>query len=240
MILGSKRKKANISTSGKLTKLVLLLFLVIGVCPVFSQIMVSPTDKPNSLIICEGDSTFSFIIANTSGSTISGAILTLDLPTNCKYIVGSILNAAELDITNLNQPTFSLPDILNNTSHDVDFNAEIICGYDNTEDFIYNVVYNNSVYSGFDSPLQNYYYPSIVITNITNSSATIQINQSITRDFTIEQQGLVASLDTLIILDEHTTDIEVLSINPHPWLLPVYAISINGTPDAGETDGNAK
>ena len=175
--------------------------------------MVSPTGQPASLTVCEGDGLFSLLIANTSGSTVLGATLRLDLPTSCRYKQNSVTNATELDLSNLNQPTFSLPDIPNNTSLTIAFNAEIICGYDNSEDFNYIVTHNNSVYSGYDSPLQNYYYPSIVISNITNSSATIQINQSVTRDFTIEQQGLASSLDTLIILDEHTTDIEVVSVN---------------------------
>ncbi len=179
----------------------------------FSQIMISSLHKPSSMTICEADSTFSLLVANTSGSTVSGAILTVDLPTSCLYIPGSIANASELDISNLNQPTFTLPNILNNTSHGVDFNSEIVCGYDNTEDFNYFVNYNSSVFSGFDTPLQNYYYPSIVITNITNSSATVQINQSVVRDFTIEQQGLFASVDTLVVIDEHTNDIDVLSVN---------------------------
>ncbi|HJN05979.1 MAG TPA: hypothetical protein QF480_05140, partial [Bacteroidales bacterium] len=201
--------------------------------------MVSPTSQPSSLIICEGDSTFSLLIANTTGSTMSGATLLLDLPAYCQYIPGSISGATELDISNLNQPTFSLPDIINNTAHNVDYNAEIICGYDNTEFFNYTVNYNSSNYSGSDSPLQNYYYPSIVITNITNGSATIQINQSVTRDFTIEQQGLNASVDTLIILDEHTTDIEVLSVNigtliidpgPGPTLIDTIIITGSDLP----------
>ncbi len=181
--------------------------------PLFSQIMVSPTQQPSSLVICEGDSTFSLLIANTSGNTISGSVLNLNLPSSCLYIPGSIIGANEFDISNLNQPVFSVPDILNNTSHNMDFNAEVICGFDNSEDFIYLLTHNNNVYTGFDTPLQNYYYPSIVITNITNSSATVQVNQSITRDFTIEQQGLVASLDTLIIIDEHSSDIEVVSVS---------------------------
>jgi PKD repeat protein len=175
--------------------------------------MVSPTGQPTSLIICEGDSVFSILVANTSGSTISGSNLILELPDNCKYIQGSILNATELDISNLNRPEFSLPNILNNTSLNINYNAEITCGYDNTQNFTYIVNHNSSVYTGSDSPLQNYYYPSVVITNVTNSSATIQVNQSIVRDFTIEQQGLYASLDSLIIIDEHSTDIEILSVS---------------------------
>ena len=209
----NEKEKAIFFISEKRTKLILVLVLLLGITPLFSQIMISPTHKPLSMTICESDSTFSLLISNTFGNTISGAILSIDLPTSCNYKPGTILNAVELDISDLNQPTFSLPNIANNTSHNIDFNAEIVCGYTNSELFNYIVTHNNSTYSGFDSPLQNYYYASIVITNITNSSATIQINQSITRDFTIEQQGLNASIDTLIVIDEHSTDIDVLNVS---------------------------
>lgn len=175
--------------------------------------MVSPTGQPSSLIICEGDSTFSLLIANTSGNTISGSNLTLELPDNCLYIPGTSGNATEIDISNLNSPVFSLPDIINNTSLNVSYNAEVVCGYDNTQDFTYIVTHNSNTYSGYDTPLQNYYYPSVVITNISNNSVTIHVNQTITRDFTIEQQGLYGALDTLIVVDEHTADIEVLSVS---------------------------
>ncbi|MBC8319923.1 MAG: PKD domain-containing protein, partial [Bacteroidetes bacterium] len=213
LISRNKETKSFFITFLNPVKYIILLFFIIGFQQLFSQVMVSPTGKPNALIICEGDSTFSLLIANTTGGTMSGATLLLDLPADCQYIPASISGAAELDISNLNQPTFSIPGIANNTAHDVEYNAEIGCGYDNTEDFNYIVNYNNSNYTGTDGPLQNYYFPSVVITNITNSSATVQVNQSVTRDFTIEQQGLNASLDTLIILDEHTSDIEVLSVN---------------------------
>jgi len=250
LITRNKKEKAYSDIIKRNIKHLVFVLFLLGVLPVFSQIMVSSSHKPLSMTICESDSTFSLLIANTSGSTVSGAVLALDLPSSCRYIPGSIVNATELNITNLNQPTFSLPNILNNTTHNVDYNAEIICGYDNTENFNYTVNHNNLAYTGFDSPLQNYYYPSIVITSITNSSATVQVNQSVIRDFTIEQQGLFASLDTLVVIDQHTTDIEVLNVSvgtlikdlgPGPILFDTIIITGSDMPggnnkfDYGET-----
>lgn len=236
LIIRNYEKSAYFDAFLRAAKYSIFLLFLIGFQSLFSQVMVSPTGKPSSLIICEGDSTFSLLIANTTGGTMSGAELLLDLPSNCQYIPGSISGATELDITSLNQPTFLLPGIANNTAHNVDYNAEIICGYDNTEFFNYTVTYNSSSYSGSDPPLQNYYYPTVVITSITNSSATVPVNQTVVRDFTIEQQGLNASVDTLIFLDEHTGDIEVLSVNigtliidPGPGPIFVDTIIITGS-----------
>ncbi|MFH1159528.1 MAG: PKD-like domain-containing protein [bacterium] len=176
-----------------------------------AQVMISPTGKPASLIICHDDGTFSLLIANITGSTMSGATLLLDLPAGCLYTPGSVTAATQLNISNLNQPTFTLPDILNNTAHTVTYDARLICGYTNTENFNYIVTYNSSTYTGFDTPLQNYYFPVLVITNITNGSASIPVGQTVTRDITVEQQGLNSTMDTLTILDSHTSDIQVLS-----------------------------
>ena len=147
--------------------LILVLFYLQG----FAQVMVNATGKPSSLVICGNDGTFSLQIANTTGGTMTGAVLTIDLPAGARYTPGSAIGATELNISNLNQPVFTLPDILNNTAHTVSYNAGLICGYNNTENFVYTVTYNSSNYSGFDSPLQNYYYPEPVITNITNATA---------------------------------------------------------------------
>jgi hypothetical protein len=214
-----------------------------------AQVMVNATGKPASLVICGNDGMFTLQIANTTGVTMTGANLTIDLPAGVRYSQASVFGATELNISNLNQPVFTLPDILNNTAHTVSYNAGLICGYTNTENFVYTVTYNSSNYTGFDTPLQNYYYPEPVITNITNASAVIPVNSTVTRDITIQQQGINSSMDTLWLLDQHTSDIQVISTNIgtlHPYVGPgplrVDTIIItgsdfpgsNGLFDAGE------
>lgn len=200
-----------------------LILLTLASGSLIAQVLISATGKPASLVVCHEDGTFSFLIANTTGATMSGATLLIDLPSGCIYTPGSVTGATQLNISNLNQPTFTLPDILNNTAHTVTYDAGLICGYTNTENFNYIVTYNSSNYSGFDTPLQNYFFPVLVISNITNASASIPLGQSITRDITIEQQGLNSSMDTLILLDSHTSDIQVLSTSIgtlHPYTGP--------------------
>ena len=185
--------------------------------------MVSATGKPASLIICSGDGTFSLQIANTTGSTMSGAMLLISLPPGMRYTPSSVTGAIESNITNLNQPVFSLPDILNNTAHTVTYKAGLVCGYSNTQNLNYIVTYNSTNYTGNETPLQNYYYPEPVITNITNAAAVIPVNSTVTRNITIQQQGVNSTLDTLYILDEHTTDIQVVSTalgTLHPYVGP--------------------
>jgi uncharacterized protein (TIGR02145 family) len=193
--------------------LIILALVTFMWLPGSAQIMVSPTGKPASLVICGDNGLFSIQIANTTGATMIGAILTLDLPPGCRYSPGSIVNATEFNITNLNQPVFTLPDILNNTAHQVSYQAGLICGYTNTTDFVYIVTYNASNYSGTDPPLQNFYYPEPVITGISNNPVSIPLFTTTTRDITIQQQGANASADTLILLDQHTADIQVISVS---------------------------
>jgi len=196
---------------------------MLGISSVPAQVMVSATTKPPFLVICGDDGPFSLLIANTTGATMSGALLTINLPPSVRYTPGSVTGAVEINITNLNQPVFSLPGILNNTAHAVGYQARLICVYTNTVDFEYIVLYNSINYTGTDSPLQNFYFPGPVITNITNNAAVIPVNSTVTRDITIVQQGLNASLDTLYLLDEHTADIQVLSCSPgilHPYAGP--------------------
>lgn len=176
-----------------------------------AQVMVNATGKPPSLVICSDDGTFSLQIANTTGSTMSGATLLLSLPPGVRYTAGSVTGATEISIANLNQPVFSLPAIANNTAHTVTYDGGLVCGYSNTQNFNYIVTYNSTNYTGFETPLQNYYYPEPVITNITNASAVIPVNSTVTRNITIQQQGINSSLDTLYLIDEHTTDIQIVS-----------------------------
>jgi uncharacterized protein (TIGR02145 family) len=160
------------------------------------------------------------------------------------YSPGSVVGATEINISNLNQPVFALPQILNNTAHPVEYHAKLLCGYTNTIGFEYIVHYSSVNYSAIDPPLQNYYFPSPVITNITNNAAVIPVNSTITRNITIVQQGLNASLDTLYLLDQHTADIQVISCNLgtlHPYVGPgpviVDTIMLTGSDFPG---GNGK
>ena len=231
-------------------RIVLVICLLLGFTPMQSQVMVSPVAKPVSLVICGDDGPFALLVANTTGGTMSGAVLTLNLAPSVIYTPGSVIGATEFNITNLNQPVFQLPGILNNTAHTVEYRAKLICGYTNTVSFVYVVNYNSANYSGTDPPLQNYYFPSPVITSITNNSAVIPVNSTVTRNITIVQQGLNASLDTMYLLDQHTSDIQVLScsmgtlhafIGPGPLAVDTIILTGsdfpggNGRFDAGES-----
>ncbi|TSA27700.1 MAG: hypothetical protein D4R67_05630, partial [Bacteroidetes bacterium] len=68
-------------------KLIILFLLLAGtgIREIYSQVMISPTGKPASLVICQGDGTFSLLIANITGGTMSGATLLIDLPAGCIY-----------------------------------------------------------------------------------------------------------------------------------------------------------
>ncbi|MCX6245259.1 MAG: hypothetical protein NTU98_11210 [Bacteroidetes bacterium] len=227
-----------------------VLVLIFAPTVITAQVMVSATGKPSSLVICGADGMFSLQVANTTGSTMTGATLLVSLPTGARYTPGSVVGATELNISNLSQPVFSLPDILNNSAHTVTYNAGLFCGYANTQNFNYTVTYNSSNYTGFDTPLQNYYYPEPVITSIVPAAAVIPVNTTVLRNITIQQQGINSTLDTLYILDEHTSDIQVLSTTIgvlHPYVGPgplrVDTIILtgsdfpgaNGLFDAGET-----
>lgn len=89
-----------------------LLFTLfcLSTAPVFSQNILITYEKSDSLFVCGAD-TFFIQIQNTGTNPLSGATLNVALPNGVTYLPGSISGATEQNVSNLQQPFFSLTNL---------------------------------------------------------------------------------------------------------------------------------
>lgn len=80
------------------------------VSPVFSQNILITFQKSDSLFVC-GTDTFFVSVQNLSATAVNGGTLNVALPTGLAYLPGTVSGAAEQNISNLQQPVFSLPNL---------------------------------------------------------------------------------------------------------------------------------
>ncbi len=78
--------------------------------PAFGQSFALFFQTPDQLAVCASD-TFFVSVRNQTGAPVAGASLTVTLPAGVQYVPGSIAGASELNLNNLEQPLFRLPDL---------------------------------------------------------------------------------------------------------------------------------
>jgi len=69
------------------------------------------TVSGTSLTPCLNEASFTVNMENVSPFTLSNMEVTIDLPDGINYILGSSTNATETNVSDLNEPVFSLVDI---------------------------------------------------------------------------------------------------------------------------------
>jgi gliding motility-associated-like protein/uncharacterized repeat protein (TIGR01451 family) len=85
-------------------------FCVAAFAPAFGQSFALFYQTPDQLAVCASD-TFFVSVRNQTGAPVAGASLTVTLPAGVQYVPGSIAGASELNVSNLEQPVFRLPDM---------------------------------------------------------------------------------------------------------------------------------
>ena len=73
----------------------------------FSQNVSITYENPPDFTVCDTAS-FEVTIANTLADTLTGAAFTSEMPDGVEYLPGSILNATESNVADLNNPVFDL------------------------------------------------------------------------------------------------------------------------------------
>lgn len=96
----------------------LLFFLLLNLLPVLlyaqgNKLSIQAT-PPKNMSVCGYDDTTLITVYNISSSVITGVKVTVNLPAGVKYIAGSLSGSSvsESNITNLNKPVFSGPNLL--------------------------------------------------------------------------------------------------------------------------------
>jgi|GEM_PF-2069557 len=78
------------------------------------NILISYT-KSDSLFVCNSD-TFTVMVQNNNLAVLTGASLTMNLPSGLTYVAGTVTGAGQQNISNLSAPVFVLPDVPANQS----------------------------------------------------------------------------------------------------------------------------
>lgn len=120
----TKTMKSYLSTKG--LRFVLLM-LLIPVYKLNAQDITLVETRPGNMTVCMGNYPFSVKIKNNTASTVSAMELQLDLP-DYIYYTGNLSNASELNIGNLNEPVFGIPQIAAHDSLVISYTAEASCG----------------------------------------------------------------------------------------------------------------
>ncbi|GAB4249140.1 MAG: hypothetical protein Kow0027_11880 [Saprospiraceae bacterium] len=121
----------------------LLLFTLVPFLSLKSQTITY--ENPAEFFLCE-DATFSITVSNDSPGDLQNATLSISFTTNqgstcgVSYVLNSIVNASEQDISNPGNPVFSLGNIASGNQANISFKAEAPCEVigciDNAELFI--------------------------------------------------------------------------------------------------------
>ncbi|MCC6462969.1 MAG: DUF11 domain-containing protein, partial [Saprospiraceae bacterium] len=93
-----------------LTRVITLLLTgVVAVCTTLpAQNFSINYQTPDQLAVCANDTLF-VTIQNNTASTVSGALLDLELPSGLDYLPGSLSGATESDISKLQKPVLAVP-----------------------------------------------------------------------------------------------------------------------------------
>lgn len=114
----------------KITLILLLLFFMIG-GSLFAQIQINTplSYQPASLEQGGAPGTFKVDIVNNNTSALTGSTLSIVLPAGMEYVTGTVTAATQLNVSDLQSPTFTLTNIPVGNTLTVTFNARINCGY---------------------------------------------------------------------------------------------------------------
>lgn len=170
--------------------------------------------NPDDLVVCDS-ATFEVTITNNLSDSIKVVNVVADLSAGLSYMTGSITNAGEENISNLNVPIFSLPNLGAGDVFTLTFKAATDCSLVAAINagtlFINNYTVN---YDGGSNSLNTIPYiietPLLIITDIDNPVLTGVKGDVLTRTITIINTRLGA-LSKLTFSDTFNGGVEISS-----------------------------
>ena len=195
-------------------RLILLAILLFFSGISFSQDLIINYDEPEDLIVCDTND-FSFTITNASPDTLFNVMVTANTPLGIEYVVGSITNGVEANISVANAPVFSYPIILPFESISFTIGTRLKCELVNS---INNgLLFTNTIsatWDGGNNAITTDPYlietPLLVITELTNTLTSGSQGDTITRTITIQNTRL-GTLTSFIFSDDHSGGITISS-----------------------------
>lgn len=167
--------------------------------------------NPTNLVVCGAAQTFTIKISNSSlTDSIKGGIASVKLPVGFQYIASSVstsLGVKESNVSNLNQPVFSIPVITPKDSLKFSISVSVNCSvisYINSGGSLHNFVKLNYNSGTVDSAYTSYFsvgIPSLSISKFTNQSYSGTINDTFRRliTFTNTTNASLSSFSFYII-----------------------------------------
>lgn len=204
-----------------------------------SGVLIISGNTPAHITACGDNEVFQLQIYNPTPFNIQGVQFTLTLPAGINYQAGSVVGAAETNISNLNQPIFTISQInaqqLLSISYQAKANCTVLAQSTSGIPFQNNAVFNFNLYNvAFSETYQSTYYtikqPNLSITSSTNTAFSANIGSVFTRCFTITNGG-TGRLSELLFKDTHGIGFTVSSVNTGIWnsLNNVETIILNAT-----------
>lgn len=199
---------------------ILLISILLLANDSFSQggIVTFSSTQPSNLYVCGTSGTFTVTLTNSSASLVDNPRLTIKLPNGIEYLPGSVVNATEFDISDLDSVLVDLTDIPAGNSITITFQAAAKCPsitlIENDIDIEnkYRVDYVGN-YDSYTSLPYDVGTPSIVFQGITNQTYTGLVGQTFTRTITIKNSGN-APLADFTLDDIHGAGIQVNTMSP--------------------------
>jgi gliding motility-associated-like protein/uncharacterized repeat protein (TIGR01451 family) len=184
------------------------------------------TQLPPSITVCGQNQQLVVNIFNPSPFNLSGVKLTVTMPAGLTYISGSVSGATQFNISNLNQPVFTLTNITSQSGCQVSFSIAALCELGafisdgNLVDITAKVEYTtNTNITTFDQSTSYLYFvkqPNLSIINITNQTFSGNIGDVFQRCITITNGGF-GELSQFTYRHVHGAGIKINSVSIGTW-----------------------
>ncbi|MBL0913685.1 MAG: gliding motility-associated C-terminal domain-containing protein [Bacteroidia bacterium] len=190
------------------------------------NLLVINSSVGTNLTVCLNQIPFQLQVENPSPFNILNDTVTMTLPTGVYYQPGSIAGGIEVDISDLQNPVFRIPDMNSLSSHNFSVTLEAGCGIRdflssggqlvNTVLFEFDASNGIGVATPGSQTLNSAVYsvsiPSLALTTVTNQSYNASVGDVFTRCITIVNGGNGA-LDEFYFKDEHGVGISINAVS---------------------------
>ncbi|MEG1023389.1 MAG: hypothetical protein RSF34_02880, partial [Flavobacterium sp.] len=220
----------------KVTLILLLLLFAMG-GSTFAQVQINAPSSYQPAALPQGGAPGSYKVdvVNNTATALSGATFSLMLPAGMEYIAGTITGAVQLNISNLQSPTFTLNSIPVGNTLPITFNARINCGYSSPV-INYSVLQGStSLATGSSAVAANTPAPAFVLTAVPAPQVlSTSIKANAFRTIKFKNSGNIA-VSTVYIESSVTTvsqypSYKIMSAN-HGTVSPVtngYRVTLTG------------
>ncbi|MGQ3131441.1 MAG: hypothetical protein ACT6RE_05585, partial [Flavobacteriales bacterium] len=190
------------------------------------NLLVINSSVGTNLTVCLNQIPFQLQVENPSPFNILNDTVTMTLPTGVYYQPGSIAGGIEVDISDLQQPVFQIPNINSLSSHNFSVTLEAGCEIRdflssggqlvNTVLFEFDATNGIGVATPGSQTLNSAVYsvsiPSLALTTVTNQSYNASVGDVFSRCITIVNGGNGA-LDEFYFKDEHGAGISINAVS---------------------------